>query len=302
MAGDESTTAPPAGGDAPLSLGDIVTLATIAVIWGLNNLFAKIAVDAIPPLLAAGLRFAIVLVVLAPLLKPPKAGLGLLALIAVLTGLFHQGVQYAGLALAHDLAPMVIAMQLWIPASVGFAALWLGERAGPWRIAGIGVAFGGIAAMAADPAVLSQWGALGLVAFAAALYGAGAVLVRRAPPLHPLAFQAWIAAFAAPGLLGASAVFERGQWSAVQSAPWTIWAAIAFAALASSVLANALMFRLVQRHAVSRTTPFLFVSPVIGVGLGVTVLGDPVTWQFLLGAALTLAGVALVAMAERRRR
>ena len=163
---------------------DFVTLAAIAVIWGFNNLLAKLAVDAIPPLLAAGLRFAIALIVLLPMLRAPKAGLGMLALVAVLTGFIHQGIQYAGLAMARDLSPMVISMQLWIPASVGFAALWLGERPGPWRLAGMAASFAGIGAMAIDPAVFSQIGALALVAVAACIYGAAAVLVRRAPTVQ----------------------------------------------------------------------------------------------------------------------
>jgi O-acetylserine/cysteine efflux transporter len=284
----------------PIAPADLAALGLIAAVWGLNNLFAKIAVDALPPLLAAGLRFAVVLIVLAPMLRLPKVGIGMLALVAVLTGAVHQGIQYFGLAMAHDLAPMVIAMQLWIPASVGFASLWLGERAGPWRLGGIGAAFAGIVAMAADPVVFAQLPALALVAVAAAIYGAAAVLVRRSPPVHPLTYQAWIAAFAAPGLLGASALLEEGQFAAIRIAPWGIWAAILFAGLASSVAANALMFQLVQKYEVSRTTPFLFISPLIGVALGVVVLGDPLTWQFLLGAALTLVGVALVALAERR--
>jgi O-acetylserine/cysteine efflux transporter len=284
----------------PLAPMDVAALAAVALIWGANNLFAKLSVDAMPPLLAGALRFSFALVVLVPMLKAPKAGFGMLALVAVLTGLVHQGVQYAGLGIAHDLSPMVIAMQLWIPASVGFAALLLGERPGPWRLAGIGAAFAGIVVMAIDPAVFRQIGALALVALAALIYGAAAVLVRRAPSVHPLTYQAWIAAFAAPGLFLASGVLEEGQWAAISSAPLGIWAALAFAGLGSSVAANALMFRLVQRYPVSRTTPFLFLSPVVGVGLGVIVLHDPVTWRFLLGAALTLAGAALVAMAERR--
>lgn len=282
---------------APL---DFATLAIIAGVWGVNNLFAKIAVDALPPLLAAGLRFSIVLIVLLPMLRLPKAGLGMLALVAVLTGAVHNGVQYAGLGMAVDLSPMVIAMQLWIPASVGFAALWLGERAGPWRLAGIGASLAGTVAMAADPAVFQQIHALMLVAIAAAVYGAATVLVRRAPVVHPLTYRAWIAAFAAPSLLGASAALEHGQIAAMKAASWGVWGAILFAALSSSIIANALMFRMVQKYEVSRTTPFMFVSPLIGVTLGVLVLGDPLTWQFGLGAALTLAGVALVAFAERR--
>ncbi len=284
----------------PIAPRDFALLGLVASIWGVNNLFAKIAVDALPPLFAAGLRFAIVLVVLLPMLRLPKAGLGWLIVVAVLTGAVHNGIQYAGLGLAVDLSPMVIAMQLWIPASVAFAALWLGERAGPWRLAGIGAAFAGVIAMAADPAVLRQIQALALVAVAAAIYGAATVLVRRAPKVHPLTYQAWIAAFAAPCLFAASATLETGQIEAMRAANWSVWGAILFAALSSSVVANALMFRMVQKYEVSRTTPFMFVSPIIGVALGVMVLDDPLTWQFLLGAVLTLTGVALVAFAERR--
>lgn len=291
----------------PIAPADFVALGAIAVVWGVNNLFAKIAVDAIPPLLTAGLRFVIVLGALAPFLRPPPGGFSRegwrrIALVALLTGPLHFGLQYWGLALAHDLSPMVIAMQLWIPASVGFAAAWLGERAGPWRLAGVGAAFAGVVAMALDPVVFRQLDALALVGAAAASYGAGAVLVRHAPAMHPLTFQVWIAAFSCPALLLGSAVFETGQMQAMATASWAVWGCIVFAALASSVAASALMFRLVQKYAVARTTPFLFLSPVVGVGLGVAVLGDPLTWQFFLGAGLTLAGVALVALAERRGR
>jgi O-acetylserine/cysteine efflux transporter len=279
--------------------GDLAALLAIAVIWGVTPLAAKVAVDHLPPLLTAGLRMLLVVIVLAPWLRLPHAGWGVLALVAVLTGPLHFGVQFAGLALAHDLSPMVIVMQLWIPASVGFAALLLGERVDPWRVVGILTAFAGVGAMAFDPVVFAQIDAVILVATAATFYSAGAVLVRRAPSLHPLTFQAWIAVVSAAMLLGGSAVLERGQAAAMASAGWQVWAALVFAALASSVIANALMFRLVQRYEVSRTTPYLFLSPVIGIALGGLVLGDKLTSEILIGGALTLAGVALVAMAER---
>lgn len=284
---------------ASIAPRDLAALIAIAVIWGVNNVAAKIAVDHLPPLLTAGLRFALTALVLAPYLKVPAGGWRALAIVAVLTGPLHFGVQYAGLAAAHDLTPMIIAMQLWIPASVLFAALLLGERVDGWRIAGIATAFAGVVAMAFDPNVFGQIGALTMVAIAAACYGAGAVLVRRTPALHPLTFQAWIALLCAVTLLGGSAGFESGQVEAMRSASWLVWAAIVFGALASSVVANALMFQLVQRYEVSRTTPWLFLSPVVGIALGGLVLGDRLTPEILVGAVLTLAGVALVAMAER---
>ena len=67
-----------------------------------------------------------------------------------------------------------------------------------------------------------------------------------------------------------------------------------------SVVANALLFHVVQRYEVSRTTPYLFASPVVAIGLGAVILHDPITPKIALGAGLTIAGVALAALAERR--
>lgn len=284
---------------APL---DVAALIAIAVIWGVNNLLTKIAIDGLAPLLVLVLRFAIVATVLARYLKPPAGGWGTLLLVALLTGPLHFSIQYVGLAMAQDLSPMVIGMQLWIPASVICASLFLREHAGPWRIAGVGAAFCGIVVLAADPIVFDQLGALALVALASFTYGAGAVFVRRAPRLHPLSFQAWIALLSLPVLAAGTLAFERDHLAILRDASWIVWFAIVFAALASSVGANALMFHLVQRYEVSRTTPFLFLTPIISVTLGVVVLDDPLTAQFALGAVLTLVGVALTAMADRLAR
>jgi O-acetylserine/cysteine efflux transporter len=149
--------------------------------------------------------------------------------------------------------------------------------------------------------VLAQGGALVLVAAASATYGLGAVLVRRlGGGLDPWATQAWIALATAPLMLAGSWAFERNQLQLALTAHWSVWAFITFGAIVSSIVANAFMFRLVQRYEVSRTTPYLLMTPVITFALAAFVLGDRLTPQILIGAAATLGGVALVALAERR--
>ena len=83
-------------------------------------------------------------------------------------------------------------------------------------------------------------------------------------------------------------------------APWYVWALVAFGGIGSSIVASALLFRLVQRYEVSRTTPYLLLSPVVSFTLAPLVLGDHISARILIGAAATLAGVLLVAIAERR--
>ncbi|MES1203481.1 MAG: EamA family transporter, partial [Pseudomonadota bacterium] len=106
---------------------DLAQLLAVAAIWGANNIAAKVALATFPPLMTVAMRFGVVLLVLLPFLKPPPAGTFKLVLpMVVLMGPVHFGLLYLGLSLAHDVGPMVIAMQLWAPFSVLFASIFLG--------------------------------------------------------------------------------------------------------------------------------------------------------------------------------
>jgi O-acetylserine/cysteine efflux transporter len=280
---------------------DLIQLVSIAFIWGVNNILAKIAVDALPAMMTVALRFIFVLAVLIWLLRAPPSGRWRpFFLMLLFVGPLHFGIQYTGLKLATDIAPMVVAMQLWAPASVVFAALLLKERVSPLRWAGVAVAFLGTASMNFDPAVFAQGWALALVALASVSYGLGAVLIRRIGGSDVWSTQAWIALAIVPTMVCASLVFERGQIEAALAAPWYVWTALIFGGLVSSIVANAFLFRLVQKYEVSRTTPYLLMTPVISFTLAAVVLHNEITPQILFGAALTIGGVLLVAIAERR--
>lgn len=285
-------------GSLPISRQDAFYLALIAAIWGVNTALTKYVLLHLPPLFASSIRFAITAALLFMFWKPAAGAWRPLVIVGLLTSL-HFGIQAVGLWLADDLSPMVIAMQLWIPAAAVLASIFLRERIGVVRMIGVAVSFAGTALLAADGAVIPQLGAFLLVAVASALYGAVSVYVRRAPALHPLAYQAWIAIAALATLGPLSLASEHNQMEAAATAGFWPYAALAFAAVASSIVANALMFRLVQKYEVARTTPYMFLSPVIAIAAGIWFFGDPVSPQLLAGAVLTLIGVAIVTMAER---
>jgi O-acetylserine/cysteine efflux transporter len=258
---------------APL---DFLQLISIAFIWGVNNILAKIAIDNLTPMLTLVFRFALVVPLLIFWMKPlPLERWKAFALMLLFVGPLHFGIQYVALALADEIAPL--------------------------RWAGVAVAFLGVAAMTFDPAVFAQGWPLVMVVIAAACYGLGTVLVRRiGGGVDAWSMQAWIAIATAPTMLLGTVLFERNQLEAITNAPWITWFAIAFGAIVSSIVANAFMFSLVQKYEVSRTTPYLLMTPVISFALAALVLGDTITPQILVGAAGTMGGVALVALAERR--
>ena len=61
------------------------------------------------------------------------------------------------------------------------------------------------------------------------------------------------------------------------------------------------LFWLVQRREAGRFAPYLLTTPLVSSALGVSFFGDVLTERLIAGAVATLAGVAVVALAERGR-
>lgn len=278
---------------------EIAALIAVVVIWGVNNAAAKVATEHLPPLLTAALRFALASVCLIPFVRPPFPDRRSLLLIVMMGGPIHYGLIYLGFWLAHDVSPASVAAQLWIPFTALFAFLILGERLSRLALLGLVVAFCGVAWMAADPHALEDWKAILVVVGASAAWALTTVIARRTTSIPPLKMQGLLALTALPTLAAASAFFERGQVHALHAAPPIAWVAVFWSGLASSIVATSLMFWLVQRREAGRVTPYLLATPVVSILIGGLFLGDVLTVQILTGAALTMGGVAVVALAER---
>ena len=112
----------------PFTPAEWGAIALIILVWGLNNAAAKIATEALPPLFMGGMRFLIALVLLIPFLKPPWPPWRQLLPLVLLAGPLHFGLVYVAFAMVHNLSPIVVALQLWIPMTALVAWLMLGDR------------------------------------------------------------------------------------------------------------------------------------------------------------------------------
>jgi O-acetylserine/cysteine efflux transporter len=283
----------------PLTLLEIGAIVAIVVIWGSNNAAAKVATEVLPPLLTGALRFAIAALCLIPFVRPPFPNWKSMALIVVLGGPFHYGLLYMGFALAQDVSPVSVASQLWIPFTALFAFLVLGERLSIAALVGMVVSLAGVVWMSADPHALQDWAAILLIIGAAACWGMTTVIARRTTSIPPLKMQGLLAFVALPTLAFGSATVETGQVEAIGAATPLIWICLLWAGVVSSVFATSMVFWLVQKREAGRVTPYFLATPVVSIAIGWGFLGDVLTVQILTGAALTMAGVAVVALAER---
>ena len=284
---------------SPLSTVEILAIIAVVVIWGVNNAAAKLATETMPPLLVGALRFAIAGACLIPFVRPPFPNWKSLAIIVVLGGPIHYGLIYLAFWLAQDVSPVSVAAQLWVPFTALFAFVLLREKLSRFALAGMAVAFAGVAWMTLDPHAIADWKAILVGIAAASAWAMTTVIARRTTSIPPLKMQGLLALVALPTLAFGSAMFERGQWQAIQQADAMVWACIAWAGLVSSVVATTLVFWLVQKREAGRVTPYLLATPVVSIIIGWGFMGDVLSPQILTGAALTMGGVAIVALAER---
>lgn len=282
-----------------LTLLEIAAILAVIVIWGVNNAAAKVATNSLPPLMTGSMRFALTALCLAAFIRPPFPNWKSLLLIVGVGGPLHYGLIYVAFWLADDVSPVSVAAQLWIPFTALFAFLLLGERLKRPALAGLAVAFAGVVWMSADPNVLHDWDAILVGISAAAAWALTTVIARRTTSIPPLKMQGLLAMVTMPVLALASLAFERDQIAAAMTAPPIAWAAVLWGGLASSVVATTLVFWLVQRREAGRVTPYLLATPVVSILIGWGLMGDVLTPQILIGAALTMGGVAVVALAER---
>lgn len=281
---------------------DLMLVLLICLVWAGNFLASASAMRHFPPLLFTALRMLVVLLVLMPWLKPVAPGMRLrLVAVALLTNVIHFGLNFWALRAAGDISSNAIALQSYIPMAALMAWWLLGEPI-RWRSGlGIATAFLGVLVLGFDPLVLDAPFALVLCLSSAAVLALGMVLMRGLSGVHAFQLQAWSALMGVPLLTLSAAALEPLSLALLADARLLDWGGVVYSALGASLVGHGLLYVLVQRHPVALLSPFLLLTPVFAVALGVLVWGDRPGPRLWIGGALVLSGVLVVALRGRRK-
>lgn len=279
---------------------DFALLLGITLLWGFNLIASKVGVAELPPIFFTFLRFAILAVVLAPLLRIRSGRMGALVATALLAGGLHFALMFIGIRLAGSVSSVAIASQLGVPFATLLSVVVLDEVVRWRRWAGIVLAFVGVIIMGFDPDVLVHWQSIGFVVASAFVGALGMIAVKKLTDFRPLELQAWIAWVSWPLLLGLSLPLERPSLDALAAVSPLAWAALGYTAIASSLVAQTGFYHLISRYPVTSVAPLTVLSPVFSVAFGVWLLGDRLTAQIVAGGICTLAGVLIITLRERR--
>jgi drug/metabolite transporter (DMT)-like permease len=297
--------------DTTLRLRVLAAFAAIYLVWGSTYLGIRIAIETLPPLLTAGLRF----IIAGPLLyawarksgAPRPTGTQWRAATAV-GGLLLLGgngfVTWAEQRVPSGLAALLVAtVPLWM-----VLLDWLFLRGG--RPAGkvfLGLVLGlaGIVLLIGPTDLLGEHRVdligVAMMLLAALSWAIGSLYTRRAPlPDAPLLGTGMEMIAGGALLLLASGV--KGEWTQVDLAAVSLrsWLALAYLTLMGSIVAFTAYTWLLRVSTPARVATYAYVNPVVAIVLGWAVAGEVLTGQMLLAAVVIVLAVVVITTGSAR--
>ncbi|HEY3688055.1 MAG TPA: DMT family transporter [Streptosporangiaceae bacterium] len=303
------TTAPAAPAAEATKVDWRLRFLVLAVIWGGSFLFIKVAVEVLAPiqvtlgrcLLGAVAVGAVLAVRREPLPRDARTWLHLAVAALLLNVIPFTLFGYAEERIPSALAGICNSATPLFTVAVAVLAL-PDERPTRRRAAGLALGFGGVLV------VLGVWnGVLGhdatgtLMALAAALcYGLGWTYVRRFVSGSHSTFALTTAQLIAASvqLVVLAAVFTPMP----AHLPLRVVLAVAALGALGTGAAYVLQHGLIRDAGATVASTVTYVAPMIAVLIGVVVLGERLTWNAPVGAAVIIAGAVLISGARISRR
>ncbi|MEU5993280.1 EamA family transporter [Spirillospora sp. NPDC047418] len=278
-----------------------VLLATvIAALWGFNFVPIKVALEDFPPLLMAALRFTAAAVPAVFLVRRPPVAARWFVLIGVPLGVGQFGLLFLGMNMGMPAGLASVVLQVQAIFTALFAGVLLRERLGARQIAGMAVAFAGVALLG----VAQAEGGSPIAAFLMCLGGAAGwglanVGMRRMnqvteQPVDAFGFMVWMSLVPPVPLLVLSLIFEGpgALPDAARHLSVAGVASLAFIAYVATLFGFGAWGWLMRRYEAGTVAMYSLLVPPFGLVSAALLLGEHVSTTRLTGAALIIAGVA----------
>jgi O-acetylserine/cysteine efflux transporter len=273
------------------------------MIWGLNFVVIKWGLVDFPPLLFAGLRFALASLPFLPFLRAPRAQWRTVVGVGLFMGVGQFGFLYSGIkfGMPAGLSSAVLQTQAFF--TVILAILVIGERPRWQNLVGMVMAFAGVATIAGHLGEV-PWLPFLMVICAAASWAVSNVIVRRAAPPDAFGLIVWSSAVATLPLLALSWMLEGSArlLGALAGPSWLELGSLAYIAFLSTNIGFSAWSHLLRKHPAALVAPFALMVPFWGIGSSALLLGEKLDTAKLIGAGLIVAGLAANSWPARKAR
>lgn len=277
---------------------------TVCIVWGTTYLAITVALETVPVLLVAGLRWMAAGVIMSSLMLatgrslPRPALWGPLVLLGFLMNVVGNGlVVYAQQYVASGLTAVLIATTpFW--SALAERLLPNGERFSTRALGGLALGFSGIVILVWPE--MTTGGASGRAfvggVIAIQLACVGWVIGTSYAKRHELGdnpFRSTALQMIFSGIMLLTAATAHGDWEQLSFTPRTI-AAMAYLSIAGSLVAYSAYIYAIQHLPLSLVSLYAYINPIIAVALGTVFLSEPFSTRIAIAAALVLAGTWIV--------
>ena len=277
---------------------------TVCIIWGTTYFAITIALETVPVLLVAGLRWMFAGVVMSALILATGRGLpgpalwGPLLLLGFLMNVMGNGlVVYAQQYVASGLTAVLIATTPFWQALLE-RMLPGGERFSPRALAGLGLGFSGIVILVWPEMTNGGAGGRAFIGGVLAIQLAciGWVIGTSYAKRHELGdnpFRSTALQMVFSGIMLLGAATAHGDWAQLSFTPRTL-AALAYLSIAGSLVAYSAYIYAIQHLPLQLVSLYAYINPMIAVALGTLLLSEPFSPRIAVAAAFVLAGTWIV--------
>ena len=286
-----------------MSLAHLAFL-TVCIVWGTTYVAITVALESVPVLLVAGLRWTFAGAVLSAFMLATGRGLpgprlwGPLAVLGFLMNVVGNGfVVYAQQYVASGLTAVLIATTPFWSALVE-RLLPNGERFSKRSLLGLSLGFSGIVVLVWPEMTNGGAGGRafigGVLAIQLACVGwvIGTSYARR----HELGdnpFRSTALQMVFSGTMLLTAATWHGDWQQLSFTPRTLTAML-YLSIAGSLVAYSAYIYAIQHLPLQLVSLYAYINPMIAVTLGTLLLAEPLTPRIAVAAALVLMGTWIV--------
>jgi len=289
----------------------ILAFAAIYIIWGSTYLGIRVAVETLPPLLMAGMRFLIAGVLIFSFLKAKGAAwptlrqwkdqavIGVFLLLGgnAIVSWCEQTVQSGITSLILGASPIVVVVFDYLKPN--------GKRPTVGMLIGVGVGIAGIALLLGPDAIPKgeRPPALGIIAlfFSSICWWTGSFYSKHVKSDTPL-----LMASAMQMLCGSLTMLllglVLGEGSALRLSAVSVpsWVAFAYLVVAGSIVAFPVYVWLLEHSTPAKVSTYAYVNPVVAVFLGWLILGEPMNLRIMLASSIIVGAVAIITIGRTR--
>ena len=284
-----------------LTRSDFGWVLVIVTLWGFAFVPIKWALVDIPPFMLAALRFLFAALPAALLVRRPRMPWAIVAAYGIAIGVIQYGLLFLGMQLGMPagLSSLVIQLQVFFTIFLAFA--FFSERPNRWQVAGAGIAFAGIAVIAAERLQGTALLPLLLTIAAAVCWGLGNMASKKAGRVDMLSFICWSALVPPIPLLAASLLLEGPGAipAAFEAITWRGIGSIAFMSYAATIFGFGVWAWLLSRYPASQVSPFALFVPVAGILSAALLLGETISLIEVIGSVLVFAGLVATVLGPR---